>query len=656
MNAQDEKDTHVASDSQDSATPRVYHSSGTRTRADQWRDVSSPRLGTMGRNAKGLADSGFPPASSHVPLRNRLVNASLSIAVVLVVALTVWGGLTYYTARRNAPENVLTQTVDRVYTIGYQTRALNRIERAKNATRHTIDNMLIEANPFGTNTLALYVYFVTNEPASVSYTVNAPETSYPTFTRTVSTHAQRMSTHEFQVVGLIPATRNVVTFSITDANGQTTTREYTYTMGDTLSDAPVRVRVDDLHNAGDSVGLGELNLDGENGSSNGLFAVMPATRTNSSTNFAYMYDTNGVLRSEIPLKNITATRFLERRGWLYYAISPNQLAVVAPSGHVESFLNFDGRYTLNAQQPDYTMDSSGNILAIATNGDTFDSTREVGTYVVRINALNGKMRVMADMASLMSSYRSTTTRAAVAMPAAGSSGSGSGSGSGGSSALSLTRTTSSWDWLGLNSIALIDDTHILLSSRETSSLLTLDVSTGDSPVITAIIGPAPLWNDTQYYADYGPLLLTKDGTFPDAAGQSDLHISDVTADGYTVSFFNNNFAFSPTRPFFNWSTAIPSASQRAQNAGEFARSYIYTYRVNTTERTFTLTSSQAVEYSPLFSNIQFFSSTFLTSQTTSGSWDIWTEGGTRVSRFNAGELAAFRPLYRVQYVHYPLVR
>ncbi len=41
--------------------------------------------------------------------------------------------------------------------------------------------MLIIENPYGTNTLSLYVYFTSKEAVSVSYEISVQDTSIPNF-------------------------------------------------------------------------------------------------------------------------------------------------------------------------------------------------------------------------------------------------------------------------------------------------------------------------------------------------------------------------------------------------------------------------------------------------------------------------------------------
>ncbi|WP_018143491.1 aryl-sulfate sulfotransferase [Alloscardovia criceti] len=583
----------------------VHHTSGNRTKSSDFRSVPSSR------EARDLPKKALESQS----LLERLRRSAVSLSVVLVVILTLWGALTYYNERRNSPENLLSDSIERIYTIGYQTRAQNQIDRQKASTRFTMDHMLIEANPFGTNTNSLYIFFVTEQPMSVSYSVSAPETNYPTFSRTVSTTTQRGRTHEFQVIGLIPSTRNVVTFTITDAAGEQTTRTYSYDMGDVLSNEPVQISVSHLAHTGSNVPYTNLG--------DGLFAVMP--RSSGNANFTYLYDSDGVLRGEIPLKNSSATRFIQYKNHLYYAISPTQIVAVDRTGYVDNFINFGDRYSLAG---DFTMDSAGNIVAIATDGATYDETHEVGTYVVRISALNGKTRMLVNTSTLLNSYRSATEHLALAADG--------------------TSTDSSWNWLGLNSIAMIDDDTVLLSSRETSSLLSIDIST-DSPNLTSIIGPAGLWTDPKY----SYLLLAKNGDFSDFAGQSSLTISDVSSSGYTLTLLNNNFAYSPSNPSFNWSAAIPQASQRVDPAGTQAHSFVYTLHVDPFARTYSLESSVQTDYSALDGNAQKVENMLVTTDTWDHTWTVYDGTGSELAHYSAQTSSSgTSPLAQLRSVQY----
>lgn len=581
---------------------RVHRAGSTRTKAQDFSKVPSRR---------NFMHTASHEAMTPSRLRRRIL---IYIAIILAISLVAWGSLTYYTARRNSPANVLASTVKRIYTIGYQERAYNNLDKEKAQGIYTPDHMLIKANPFGTNTNSLYVYFVTNQPMSLSYSVTSDNTNYPTFTRTVTTLNQRNRTHEFQVLGLIPSAKNTITFTLIDGAGKTITRTSTYTMGDLLSDAPVQISVKNLTNSGDSIHT--------TSSYNGLFAVMP--HANEHTNFLYLYDSNGILRGEIPLQNSTATRLIYYDDLLYFAISITQLVAMDTLGHITTFFPFDGRYSLAG---DFTLDSQGNILAIASNADNIDSDKEVGNFIVRFNSMNGKMKLVTNLSTILNQYRITTVRSSL-----GKDG---------------TADSARWNWLGLNSIALLDDNHFLLSSRETSSILTVDIT--DSPSITSIIGPADIWKDPQY----SYLLLKKTGTFDDSAGQSDLTVSNVSSHGYDVTFFNNNFAYSPSNPSFSWSAARPHASQRFDASASEASSFVYTYHINSTKRTYSLVSSHKTTYAPINGNAHIVDDSILTTDTRNGTWTIRDANGSAILYdthvATSQENATLAPLYRVQY-------
>ena len=70
--------------------------------------------------------------------------------------------------------------------------------------------MLIEYNPFGTNTQSLYVYFKTDAAVKVSYTIHVKDDGISDFSRDVYQDEEYQTEHEFQVIGLIPDTENTI--------------------------------------------------------------------------------------------------------------------------------------------------------------------------------------------------------------------------------------------------------------------------------------------------------------------------------------------------------------------------------------------------------------------------------------------------------------
>ena len=94
--------------------------------------------------------------------------------------------------------------------------------------------MLMEYNPFGTNTQSLYVYFETEEPVNISYNIHVSDPDIGDFRRDVFQEEMYATEHEFQVIGLIPDMDNTITFYMTGEDGATDTREVVYSMGSLL--------------------------------------------------------------------------------------------------------------------------------------------------------------------------------------------------------------------------------------------------------------------------------------------------------------------------------------------------------------------------------------------------------------------------------------
>lgn len=151
-----------------------------------------------------------------------------------VIVLGLVGGIIYW---KSLPEEDV--SIETVYTEEYQNDVADELESKKSLNDYDEDHMLIEYNPFKTNTLSLYVYFNTEEATKVSYTVKAPETDYEDFSANVD--GSYRTEHEFQVLGLIPGTLNEVEFAIEDEDGNTITRTYEYTTSSLLGNEDVQL-------------------------------------------------------------------------------------------------------------------------------------------------------------------------------------------------------------------------------------------------------------------------------------------------------------------------------------------------------------------------------------------------------------------------------
>ena len=94
---------------------------------------------------------------------------------------------------------------------------------------------------------------------------------------------------------------------------------------------------------------------------------------------------------------------------------------------------------------------------------------------------------------------------------------------------------SAMNWIHVNSIELVDEDSVLLSSRETSTIIKID-NIYDESTIDYMIGSPNFWEGS----GYEDLLLTQVGEFSLQAGQHALTVEtdDSLSDGqYYVTLF-----------------------------------------------------------------------------------------------------------------------
>ena len=161
----------------------------------------------------------------------------------------------------------LNAQIENVYTDEYQQMMDTEIADERDAKERTVDSIYTKVNPYGTNTTSMYVYFTTDQASTVSYTVSAegyPDytanaitsdeaagdadgsgnvggTSTASQTTTVSSNDIASTEHEFLVLGLIPKVKNTITLTITDTDGNATTRTIEQTGPKLLGEEEVRL-------------------------------------------------------------------------------------------------------------------------------------------------------------------------------------------------------------------------------------------------------------------------------------------------------------------------------------------------------------------------------------------------------------------------------
>ena len=438
---------------------------------------------------------------------------------------------------------------DTVYDVDEQEAIREELEEEKEEDSYTPENILVEYNPFGTNTQSLYIYFETEKAASVSYTVHTDEDGVSDYSHEAYQDEEYQTEHEFQVIGLYPDSVNTVSFDITYEDGSTETAEIEYEMGSLNGDEEIQLEKTEYS---DSEELED-----------GLYVILG--NDDSKVDFMYYYDNDGIIRGEVPIIAYRAHRLLFDDDTMFYSISKTQIARMDRLGQIIDVYDL-GEYKLHH---DYVFDDDGNILILAT--DTTQRTEE--DCVVMLDVDTGEVTEVIDFCDYFTDYMEECVERA-------------------------DEDEDEVDWFHLNTIQWMGDDSILLSAREVSTIVKV-TDIYDNPEIEYLLGSEDFWEEL----GYEDLVYEQDGDFTLQGGQHSITYveDDSLEDGqYYIYMFNNNIGVSNSNPDFDWSSI--GLTNTEGMGGD--TSYYYEYLVDENDGTFTLTDSFEVPYSGYVSSAQ----------------------------------------------------
>ena len=470
----------------------------------------------------------------------------------------------------------------------------------------TIDDPLVVYNPFGTNTQSLYIYFETEDVASVTYTVSVSDeevatikdssltsTSIDDFTREVD-DGEATTEHEFTLYGLIPNVENEVTLTATYEDGTSEASTFSCKMCDVIGDEELQLVVEE--------GTSDDEL------ADGLYAILG--NENSVVPFIYLYDNQGILRSEIPLVYGRSQRLIFEDDLMYYEASNTQLAAMNDIGQIVQVYDVskDANYRLHH---DYVSDGEDHLIALGSDFDT-DTVEDL---VFFINQETGEIDTVIDLGELLPAYK----EAALAYYEENG---GESTGFDGEEGV---------DWLHVNTVQWMGDDSILLSCRQTSSIIKVSDVYG-TPTLEYIIGNDEIWEDT----GYEDLVFEQVGDFLINGGQHSITYveDDSLEDGqYYVSMFDNNVGIiTGTAGSFDWdSIGLTHVEGTTDEEGVY--SYYYKYLVDENEGTFELVESFEVPYSGYNSSTQEVGDNVVVDSGMLGTFGEYDEEGVLIRQF-----------------------
>ncbi|WP_169171464.1 aryl-sulfate sulfotransferase [Bifidobacterium oedipodis] len=481
----------------------------------------------------------------------------------------------------------LNAQVENIYTTDYQQMMDDELTSQRDDEERTVDNIYTKTNPYGTNTTSLYVYFTTDEPSTISYTVHAE--GYPDYSadavtsdeaaETVTLAADTSDTsstsdtadadiasteHEFLVLGLIPKVKNTITLTITSEDGASTTRTLSETGPSLLGSEEVQLETTVAPSDDALATLG-----------NDLYVILG--NDSDEQDFMTYYDANGVLRGEVPILYYRAHRLLfDDNGLMWFSASTKTFVGMNRLGKLERIIDLGDQYILHH---DYALDSDGNIVSLAT-----DLTRDdhaVQDQVIKVDTDSGEVTSLVDFGEMFADYKASTDHSGIDE--------------------SDPTASNRWDWIHFNTIQLLEDGSALLSARETSTIIKVNDLESD-PTLDYMIGEPSVWSGFEQTDSF----LTKNGDFPDTGGQHSITYvaDDSLADGqYYLYMFDNNFGYAMTRPDFDW-TVIDGISTAQSSKDESSHSQFRKYLVDEQAGTYTEVQSFDVPYSPYVSSAQ----------------------------------------------------
>ncbi len=429
----------------------------------------------------------------------------------------------------------------------------------------------VKADPFGTDTLSCYVRFATADPVTVSYEVagrkkTSDSPKVAAFSRTPRGGDTLATEHEFKVIGLIPGHKNTVTLTCTAQDGSSRTSTFTVKTSALKGEEEERL----------AVTAGESNTP----LADGLFTILG--NDSSKLDFMYLYDNAGQIRGEVLIIGYRSHRLLfPGDGSMIMSVSTTKMAQINAIGQVVNVWS-TGDYELHH---DYAFDDDGNLLVLASHAGSeadLDVDRaadkdkgervNVEDLIIKIDVTTGDVSLVVDLGDIFPDLKASAKVA----------------------------QDGDLDWIHINTIQWLGGGTVLLSSRETSTVIKLTDIYG-TPTVDWLMGSPDFWAGS----GFEDKLLQAQGDFSLNAGQHSvtyLPSSDTATTGrYQVLLYDNNFGAAESYPKFDWGQ-LGAAVVTDYSKGTHSFGRIFT--VDETARTYELQEQIAAPFSGYVSSAQ----------------------------------------------------
>lgn len=473
------------------------------------------------------------------------------------------------------------------YNMAVQNRLEESLETLKAEGRYTLESPLAVWNPYGTGTNGLYLYFETEDPSlEVHYRVHTENREIGDFQAQANAGDTRQK--EFLVIGLVPGETCQVTVSLTDGRGET------------LQETAFETEVPQAASGYDTT-LDHTQGDSGEELTEGLYYTLG---TQGYYGHMFFYDNEGVMRYEMLLDGYKADRILTEGSDIIFCVSADQIGRLNSLGQVVQLYKTKG-YDMHH---DFNRGEEGKLLVLATRKNAFDDG--VMDRILEIDMETGSVREILDLRKVFSDYYKITEKVG--------------------STDTFFWQAGTRDWIHLNTIDYMGNDSLVLSSRETSTIIKLSDIHGKVQ-IDYLLGDQEYWEGTGY-EEY---VYEKASDFTGQYGQHT--VTYVPSDGleegqYYLMLYDNNYYANSTRTD-GYEPRLRESVSTDLMGGEVP-SHVYFYLVDEKKKTYDLAWSYDVPYSSIVSSVQIREDNYVVNSGVSKVFGEYDQDGEMIREFS----------------------
>lgn len=481
-----------------------------------------------------------------------------------------------------------------VYQLSIQEKIQEQLLQLIESQTATFTQPLIVSNPFLTNTTGLYLAFSTDEAVKISYRIDAQ--GYPSFEKNLKQNEEYATSHQYQIIGCIPNVDNLITLTATTQDGQQQQMQFHYTPPKLSTTSEMNYQLS--------------KQESDESLSEGLFAVIGNQAGEKAT---YLVDNDGYIRAEMPIVNYNSMRLVfNDQQEMFMAVSDSKIVKLNALGQVKQVLDLANTDYLIHH--DYILNDKNQLIALATSKTAKKQAGYVEDRIITIDLSTQEVTEIANFEELLPDLYQKATGIE-----------------------EHSNNKGYLDPVHINSLQLTDNQQLLVSSRETSTILALKPDEQGIYQVEYMMGDEAIW---QGVGECGQLLLEKEGSFTSQYGQHSISYEtaeDLSAGQYYLSLFNNNSTIMDSR------IDISLAEIADKTAGKTSK--YMKYLVDEKTNSYKLVESFDVPYSAYVSSVQNYQNHIIVDSGQQATFAEYTNSGKLIQRFT--QKTDTKYLYRV---------